>query len=406
MGIGYISGGDRLKATMEAMKEIDAKEEKVELNAERIAADKAMQADTIEMAFRPRVPPKKKAIKARSKTIAKLKGTMAEKMALPLEKIKDQAQRYQQKNQELNARSLVLLRGRIKPDAKMEDIEEILREFYSDPSLADEALQFLLDTTDGDLKKEVQAAKDKLNEDKGREIVAGRNISTQAREASEKGLGTPTSLRDMYRDITGNPRDSNTLFEELSKKYAFKELKKVADFLLHSLGADMKSKGPSIDRGELHRLLTETRSLQAILGVYRFFKNRMNLMQGLFSKGGIPFPKTLNFELMSKSFMSLAGERYPSPDKVLSQAKRLGIEDWILAKIIAFSQFRDSIRELAMSQIYRSLQHRDELFMAIIEALEDLEDELEEQHEREGEEEEEGKQEENKGKDAIEKVKK
>ena len=92
--------------------------------------------------------------------------------------------------------------------------------------------------------------------------------------------------------------------------------------------------------------------------------------------------------------MSLAGERYPSGDKVLAQARRLGIEDWILAKIIAFSQFRASVRELAMSQIYRSLQHRDDILMAIIEALEDLEDELEEEEEREEEEEEEREEEE------------
>ncbi len=35
-----------------------------------------------------------------------------------------------------------------------------------------------------------------------------------------------------------------------------------------------------------------------------------------------------------------------------------------------------------MNQIYRSVQHRDELYMMIIEALEDLEDELEELEEQ------------------------
>lgn len=390
-GFGYVA--DRSKATIEAMQEV-AKEEKTEMIAEKISAEKSMQTENSEQVFRPRVPPKQKSIKARSKTVTKLKGTAAEKKSLPTERIKDQAERYERRNPELKAKVLKLLRERIKPDAKAEDIEDTLAEFYADPSLADEALEFLLDTTEGELHQQVQAAKDKLNEDKGREIAAGRNIHTQAREASDKGLGTPTSLRDMYRDITGNPRDSTTLFDELSQKYAFGELKKVVDFLLHSLGADMKSKGPSIDRGELHRLITETRSLQAILGVYRFFKNRMNLMEGLFEKGGIPFPKELNFELMSKSFMALTGERYPSPDKVLGQAKRLGIEDWILAKIIAFSQFRDSVKELSMSQIYRSLQHRDDLFMAIIEALEDLEDQLEELEEKEEDEEGSGEKEE------------
>ncbi len=159
-------------------------------------------------------------------------------------------------------------------------------------------------------------------------------------------MGTPTNLRDLYRDVTGNPRDSNTMFEELSQKYAFKELKKVIDFLLHSLGADMKSQGPSIPRGLLHRLFSETRSLQAILGVYRFFRGRMRLVESLFQKEGIDVPEELNFETMAKAFMALASDRYPSSSKVKDTAVKLGIEKWIQAKIIALSQLRDAVREV------------------------------------------------------------
>jgi type III secretion protein W len=301
--------------------------------------------------------------------------------------MKEDAAKYEQKNPELKAKVLMLLREKIKPGDTEEDILKKLEEFYSDPSLADEALDFLLDTTEGELHQTVQKAKDMLNETKGREITAGRNISEQARAAAEKGLGTPTSMRDMYRDITGNPRDAQTLFSELSQKYAFKELTKVTNFLFHSLGADMKAKGASIPRGELSNLMAEVRTLQAIMGVYRFFKGRMSLMSKLFASGGLTMPESLTFEAMAKAFMNLAAERYPNADKVKSQARTLDIEDWILAKIIAFSQFRDSVRELAMSQIYRNLQHRDELFLAIIEALEDLEEELEEDEEEEGEKE-------------------
>jgi type III secretion protein W len=92
--------------------------------------------------------------------------------------------------------------------------------------------------------------------------------------------------------------------------------------------------------------------------------------------------------------MLLVSDRYPSQDKVLQTANRLGIEKWILAKISVLSQLRDSIREVSINQIYRSIQHRDDLFNAIILALEQLEDELEElleKEEEEGEEEEEEK---------------
>jgi type III secretion protein W len=279
------------------------------------------------------------------------------------------------------------LREQIKPGDTKDEILRKLAEFYPDVSLADEALEFLLQTTDGELAETIKEAKSDFEKLHSREIAAGRNIGDVAREAAGKGLGTTTSMRDMYREITGNPRDSTTLFEELSTKYAFKDLKKVIDFLLHSLGADMKSKGPSIPRGLLHRLLTETRSLQAILGVYRFFRGRMRLVEKMFQENELEVPAELSFESMAKQFMSLAQERYPSSAKVFQTAIKLGIEKWITAKIIVFSQMRDAVREVAMNLIFKSLQHRDEMYLAVLEALEDLEDQLEELLQKEEDEE-------------------
>lgn len=384
---GVVSGQPNV--TIAAMQEV-AKEEQLEQKAEQVTSQKTLleSQETAVNPFAARIQTTQKSIKAHKGRVQKMMNAGEKsKRLLPIEQIKDMAGQFQRRNQELRANVLVLLREYIKPGDTKEDILRKLQEFYPDPSLADEALEFLLETTDGELRQQVAEAKNDLLEQFSREIAAGRNITEQAQIASQKGLGTPSTLRDLYRDVTGNARDSTTLFEELSKKYAFKELKKVIDFLLHSLGSDMKAKGPSIDRGMLHRLFTETRSLQAILGVYRFFRGRMNLMETLFKKEGLEMPQQLSFELMAKQFMSLAAERYPSANKVLEGTARLGIEKWILAKIIALSQFRDAIREVAINQIYKSLQHRDELFMAIIEALEDLEDELEEMEERQQEEE-------------------
>lgn len=396
--------GQQPNITIAAMQEV-AKDEMLELKAEQIDSQKsfAEAQETAANPFAARLQTTQKTIKAHKGRVQKMmEAGEKSKRLLPVEQIKDMAGQFQKRNPELRANVLVLLREYIKPDDTKEDILRKLNEFYPDPSLADEALEFLLETTEGELHQKVAEAREELLQKFSREITAGRNISAQAQQASQKGLGTPSTLRDLYRDITGNARDSTTLFEELSKKYAFKELKKVVDFLLHSLGSDMKSKGPSIDRGQLHRLFTETRSLQAILGVYRFFRGRMNLMEGLFKKEGLDMPQQLSFELMAKQFMGLAAERYPSSGKVLEGTTRLGIDKWILAKIIVLSQFRDAIREVAINQIYKSLQHRDELFMAIIEALEDLEDELEEAEEREREKEEEEEERGHKNRDSQE----
>jgi len=317
--------------------------------------------------------------KARS---AKEKG----RRLLPIEHIKENAKQFERDSRgELKAKTLEQIALNIDEEDSAEEILAKVLKLYEDVSLADKALEFLEKVVDGDLAHAVKGAREALNKTHGREITAGHNIAEKARTASSQGLGTTTTLRDMYRDITGNPRDSTTLFEELSQKYSFKELKQVIDFLLHSLGADLKSKGPSIPRALLHTLLTEVRSLQAILGVYRFFRGRMNLMHGLFQRSGLNFPSQLNFELMAKQFMNVASDRYPTAQKVLRMAVGLGIDKWIRAKIIVFSQLRDAVREVAMYQIYKSVQHRDEVHMAVIEALEELEDELEELEEREGE---------------------
>lgn len=399
---GRGTGPQSVNLTLEAMKEVAQKEQE-ELRAEQQESASAF-LNSVEEAINPfaaKFASKQKDIKTHKSRIQKMmKGGETAKRLLPIEQIKDSANQFQRRNPELLANVLVILRERIKPGDTKEDILRTLAEFYPDVSLGDEVLEFLIATTEGELAETIKEAKQDFDQLHAREIAAGRNIGTQARQAAEKGLGTATSLRDMYREVTGNPRDSTTLFEELSQKYEFKDLKKVIDFLLHSLGADMKSKGPSIPRGLLHRLLTETRSLQAILGVYRFFRNRMRLVNKMFKQAGLEVPSQLTFESIAKEFMNLAAERYPSSAKVLQSAIRLGIEKWIAAKIIVLSQLRDGIREVGMAQIYKTLQHRDELYLAILEALEDLEDQLEELSEKEeGEEEEEEEEEKEKEKE-------
>lgn len=294
------------------------------------------------------------------------------------QELKNKADQYQTRNPELKSRSLVLLRQMIKPDDTPEEILRKAQDLFGDISLVDEALDYLLETSEGELHDTIQLAKEQIQDKFGREIAAGRNIGQVAREASAAGLGAPSTLRDLYRDITANPRESNALFNELNAKFNYNQLKQAIDFLLHSVGADLKSSGPSIPRGLLHNLLQETRSLQAILGVYSFFKGRMALIQSLFAKNGIPPPKELTFEQVAKQFMALVGDRYPSGDKVLQTAAKLGIDKSVMAKIIVLSQLRDAIREVALPQVYRSVQHRDELSTAIISALETLEEELEE----------------------------
>lgn len=304
-----------------------------------------------------------------------------------IERVQEIADEYSRKShQELQARTLIYVRERItKKDSPEEVIRKVL-DTYPDYSLADDVLDFLIETSSPDMTDVLKTAKEQLNREYGREIAAGKNISDKAREFSLQGLGNPTALRDIYRDITGNPRDPNTLFEQLSGSFSFEKMKTLIDFMLHSLGSDLKAKGPSIARAELHRLMTETRVLQAILGVYRFFKSRMKLISGAFSRRKLVLPSRINFELLAKIYMRYLQERYPSPEKVLQLAIQLGISEEAIAQFIIFTQLRDASRQIA-PRLFRDEKHRLDSLRSFMEALEQIDEELEEEKEDKSEKE-------------------
>jgi type III secretion protein W len=307
------------------------------------------------------------------------------KKVLALEKSEEAASRFQKGNQELQAKTLLILKSRISASDTPDDVIKKVLETYPDPALADESLDFLLENSDEKMADIVRQAKEKFNQSYEREIKAGRNMGAQAREFSKEGLGSPTTLRDMYRDITHSPREPLKLFEELSDKYNFEKLRTIIRFLLHSLGADLRSKGASISRAELKRLIDETRSLQGILGIYRFFKSRMGLITRQFASYDLVKPVRLDFEIMAKQFVKFLTERFMSPDKILLSARLLGISEAAIAQLIIFTQMRDAIKQVA-PRYYRTAQQKQELFNSFLKALEIIEDQLEEEEEKERDE--------------------
>lgn len=100
------------------------------------------------------------------------------------------------------------------------------------------------------------------------------------------------------------------------------------------------------------------------------------------------FRAYLNFEILAKLFFDIAEERHPSSEKIKQLVGRLAGSlssdpfENVHIRIAILNAMRDMIKKVSPTQLYRSLQHRDDLYMAIIEASEDLEDELEEIEEK------------------------
>jgi len=292
------------------------------------------------------------------------------------------AEDYYQRNPELQKKTLLALYQSIKPEDSHAQILEKIAKVYKDKFLIDSAISYLIDVarTKEEVKQKLIQLKENFNAEFGSEIRAGYNILEKVHEFSEKGLGTKTALRDLYRDITNNPRAPYALFKELTEKFKFTDMKNIIDFILHALGSDMKAEGPSIGRAKLQRFCEETRTMQAILGLFRFFYNRMPMVKRQFDNAGLAIPNRVNFDALARLFMKILQERYPTSKKISQVAFTLGIAEEILAQIIIFSQYRDAIRNIS-PKFFRSHRHQRELFLALIETLSDLEDEEEEEDE-------------------------
>lgn len=307
---------------------------------------------------------------------------LEEQKIFDVEKVEEAAAEFEQNNEELDARVLLILRNRSAEKSDPDEILETLIRTYPDPSLADEATDFLIATASPERKELFREVKRKLNDRYFLEIKAGRNMGAESRAFAKEGLGSPVSLRDLYRDILNNPREPTALFNQLSEKYPYNKLRTVISFLLKSLGSDLRSKGPSISRPELQRLIEETRSLQGILGVYRFFQSRMPLILSAFKRADLAVPPKLNFENLARIFVALLLEKFINPDRILMAAKILGISEELLAQIIIFTQMRDALRQVA-PRYFRNPRHREEMIKAFLDALEKLDKEQEEEEEEE-----------------------
>jgi type III secretion protein W len=304
-----------------------------------------------------------------------------------VEEISQIAEEFSRKNPEFNTRALIALSLIVTSEDSVETILEKLFASYPDAYLVDEAIEFLLRITQqsNSLFAKLLQAKTLLQQNFEREILIGRNISQEAREFSEKGLGNASGLRDLYKWVTGTEQEPLKVFEDLIKKFPYDQMKSVLAFLLHSLGSDIKSKGPSMDPLELQKLFAETRTVQAILGVYLYFMGRMNFLERQFGRYGEPKPEEINFEKLAKIFVQLLAEKYPSVGRVLQMANQLGISSSIIAQAIVFSNYRDSLRYVS-PRLFKNEKQRQDLMQALVECVSELDEKIEESEDEEEEE--------------------
>lgn len=285
---------------------------------------------------------------------------------------------YENKNPDLKAKSLQSLKEQISKFDTSEDILQKVLEAFPEPVTAEAAIEYLLKTLPDELREKIKEAQDKLEKRFSRKLQAGKNIFEESLKFAEEGLSTPSELRETYSQLTAESRSTLDTFEELLNKFTFEKMTQAISFWLSALGADLNSKGSSIEKGELHKLIEETRTLQAILGVYNYFSAKQReLILSLVRHNALATPE-MNYQNLAKIFVKILQDPYPSPDKILFYKNDLNIVSNLASQEAVFNVMCSAIKNVS-PRLYRNNKHKDEVLSCFLIALEAIDNVMEDQ---------------------------
>ena len=387
---------------------------------------------------------KKEPVENQSSRIKRIEA--AQKIMKPVDNIRDEAkgmlknnpflmQLFEESNN-VKLEQLLKLVGKCK---SKEELQEVLKNFFQpasyetitdkndkrvevlrfgDPVSVDDFLNILLEVTEPtpELANIISAVRKEHLQHFGLEIQEKRKIYEEVNTAVtemvaagtqqiREGKPPPKTLQEFYQQIREQSWESPAeLFNKLFSDYkgVFKNIRAISGYILNQLGMELRVhkesdpnaktlrflQGDPQEYARLRDTITTIRQLQSVLGVFRFFKDRENHIQKSFDRNGLSVPPSLTFEQMSKEFVKLIQERYPSGQKVLDSAEKLGPfteskygpVGKIIAKIISVNQFRDAVRQVSRTLYDRSpelqVEKQGQLLSAIVDASDNLEEEF------------------------------
>lgn len=285
---------------------------------------------------------------------------------------------YENKNPELKAKSLLSLKDQISKFDTEEDILQKILENFPDPITAESAFEYLAQVLPDEVKQKLYNAKKSFEKRFSRKLKAGKNIFDESLKFSKEGLGSAAELRQTYSELTGEIKSPLDLFEELLQKFTFEKMTSAINFWLSALGADLNSKGSSIEKGELYKLIEETRILQAILGVYNYFASKQReLILSLVRHQALATPE-MNYQNLAKIFVKILQDPYPSPDKILYYKNDLNIVPSLASQEAVFNIMCSAIKNVS-PKLFKNAKHKEEVLSCFLIALEAIDNVMEDQ---------------------------
>lgn len=299
--------------------------------------------------------------------------------------VKDKAGEFAKKNPELSKetlenilKELVRRHGESEDGLSAQDVEDLVLAYYPDPYLANDVLNFLIESTEGGLNDTVRDAQGNHEELYPREIQIGKNISEEARTFESRGLDSPSKLREWYRSAvtsTAGQVKTTDLFLKMMDRFGFEKLVKANHFYLAALGADLRKGGLSVP--ELADKVHQVRSLQAIVNVFRMSRMRMRVIDkalNYYAKLGVreQLPPGFDFQSLGRLTMNILQDRNISKDTILQKVRAQGFGNSEVAMMCVIQQMSLMLNDLDSHRVFMSPVHKEQTEKAFKETCEFL----------------------------------
>lgn len=292
--------------------------------------------------------------------------------------IEDKAKEFARRNRELDPEILKRVMKDVKEGMSEQEIQDVITSYYPDPYLANDVYDFVIESSMGKLQDAVRGSKSQHEEQHAREIQIGQNISEQARSFEDKGLDSPTKLREWYHaTVTSTPGQVKTteLFLKMLDRFGFDKLVKAVHFYLAALGADLRKRG--LPGAELGDKVHQVRSFQAIIIVFRMSRMRMRVVDKAleyYAKLGTreSLPPNFDFQAMGRTLMNILQNRHIHKDTILNEVRAQGFANKEIAMSCVIQQMSLMLNDLDPNRVFTSPTHKEDVIKFFKECLEFL----------------------------------
>lgn len=230
------------------------------------------------------------------KNTKRLQKTPEAKKAQETQKKKETAAKnFQNKNPALKEEKLLRFYERSQSFTSKEEFREEVEKQFPNPALADEALDFLKEVTEDTAQlKLIDAAQQKLQEEKKLEIADARRFASELVSKAQTFSGDPKVLHEFAYQLMHNPKASQVgycfeVYRGLNSTFSRPQINDVIKHCLHYGGELVKNnKTENVLLAITNRNI---RAFQSIIQVFRASEAKTDVVDLYCKSNGLDMPK-------------------------------------------------------------------------------------------------------------------